>query len=190
MKRIFTLAFFAGAGLCVFAQSNSVANMQQDLAILSREVGQLRLEIEQLRSDNEKLVQALKRVQASSGASESINAAAASLRTEMDSKDEALKRDILAQIKKELEAMTAQTNASLKKIVEAMGARNPVATTTTFSNNYPQKGISYTIEKGDTLSGIAKKYNSKIKWIQDANQIVDPSRDLIVGKDIFVPQEQ
>ena len=48
----------------------------------------------------------------------------------------------------------------------------------TFSTDYPQKGFVHKVEKGETVSSIAKKYESKVKWIIDANQIVDPQRFL------------
>ena len=58
----------------------------------------------------------------------------------------------------------------------------------TFSTDYPQKGFVHKVEKGETVSSIAKKYESKIKWIIDANQIVDPTK-VYVGKELFVPQK-
>ena len=36
---------------------------------------------------------------------------------------------------------------------------------------------------------IARKHNSKIKWIQDANEIADANRGLRVGQQIFIPQK-
>jgi LysM repeat protein len=44
------------------------------------------------------------------------------------------------------------------------------------------------VEKGETVSSIAKKYESKVKWIIDANQIADPTK-VFVGKELFVPQK-
>ena len=54
-----------------------------------------------------------------------------------------------------------------------------------FSTDYPQKGFVHKVEKGETVSSIAKKYESKIKWIIDANQIVDPTK-VYVGKELFL----
>jgi LysM repeat protein len=59
---------------------------------------------------------------------------------------------------------------------------------TTFSSDYPQKGFVHKVEKGETVSSIAKKYESKVKWIIDANQIADPTK-VFVGKELFVPQK-
>ena len=40
-----------------------------------------------------------------------------------------------------------------------------------FSTDYPQKGFVHKVEKGETVSSIAKKYKSKVSWIINANQI-------------------
>ena len=55
-----------------------------------------------------------------------------------------------------------------------------------FSDDFPQKGFVHKVKKGETVSSIAQKYNSKVKWIIDANLIVDPTR-VFEGKDLFVP---
>jgi len=57
-----------------------------------------------------------------------------------------------------------------------------------FSDDYPQKGFVHKVEKGETVSSIAQKYNSREKWIRDANLIVDPT-NLFEGKDLFIPIE-
>ena len=55
-----------------------------------------------------------------------------------------------------------------------------------FSDDFPQKGAVHTVKKGETVSSIAQKYNSKVKWIIDANLIVYPSK-LLIGTELFVP---
>ena len=57
-----------------------------------------------------------------------------------------------------------------------------------FSSDYPENGLVHKVEKGETISSIAKKYSSKIKWIIDANRIADPTK-VVAGKDLFVPQK-
>lgn len=186
MKR-FLIVFSAIALTSSFglAQNTTIADMQQDFALIKREVAQLRLEVEQLRAENERLAQQLKQAQGSESAAQ----LAASLRSEFNSRDEAVKRDILNQVKRELEALTGQTNISLEKITRAINARPVAVSQQTFSKDYPQNGITHVVVSGDTLSAIARKYGSRVKWIQDANEIADPSRGLQVGKTIFVPRE-
>ncbi len=56
-----------------------------------------------------------------------------------------------------------------------------------FSDNYPKSGLSYEVQSGDTLSQIAVQFGSSVEYIQNANQINDPARDLLVGDIIFIP---
>ena len=51
-------------------------------------------------------------------------------------------------------------------------------------------GVTHTVERGDTLSKIARKYGSTVKWIQDANRIADANRGLVIGQTIFVPTKE
>lgn len=189
MKRIFTYAAFAAGSVLAQAQSTTIADIQQDFSLMRREVGQLRLEVEQLRLENKRLAESVKNLKAAAANNDGLSSLANSLRTEMTSKDEASKREILAQIKSEMESLAAQTNASLKKLADAIGARPQGGIAASFSESYPKSGTTHTVVSGDTISGIARKYNSRTKWIQDANRIADPSRDLTVGRQIFVPQE-
>ena len=63
----------------------------------------------------------------------------------------------------------------------------PTVPVQTFAKDYPQKGFVHKVEKGETVSSIAKKYSSKTAWIINANQIADPKK-VFVGKELFVPQ--
>jgi LysM repeat protein len=75
-------------------------------------------------------------------------------------------------------------------VATAVGSEPKVETPVHFSSDYPKTGITYTVRSGDTLSAIARKHGSTIKHIQNANKIVNPSRDLKVGETIFIPISQ
>lgn len=171
------------------AQSVAVADLQQDMDNLSREVGRLRLEVEQLRRENSELLKRLQGLQGSSVDSESVRAQISGVRNAVNSQNEALKREIIASVKKDMEAMVEQTNAAIANIVRAVEARPQADLPTTFSEDYPKTGIPYVVKSGDTLGKLARQYNSRVKWIQDANKIADPSRGLHVGDKIFIPQQ-
>jgi LysM repeat protein len=67
------------------------------------------------------------------------------------------------------------------------GAQPKISTPVHFSEDYPKTGVTYTVRSGDTLSAIARAHGSTVKHIQNANKIVNPSRDLQVGQTIFIP---
>lgn len=185
-------AFFAAAPLfavAAYAQTAAVADLQQDMALLRREVGQLRLEVEQLRRENEELSRKLKGVQSSTVGTEAVRQQVSLVKSEVGAQNESLKREIIALVKKDLEAMAAQTNANIQKLAAAIGTRPQADLPTNFSDDYPKTGVTYTVQSGDSISRIARKMNSRIKWIQDANRIADPTRGLRVGDEIFVPQK-
>ena len=85
-----------------------------------------------------------------------------------------------AQIKKLGDA----TNAALDSVAKGLATRPVVQTT--FSDNYAKEGVSYTVQKGDTLALIAKKNGARSQDIINANKISDPSR-IMVGQTLFIP---
>jgi len=171
------------------AQNVAIADLQQDMALLKREVGQLRLEVEQLRRENSELASRIKSVQGSTVGNDVVRAQVSSVKSEVSAQNDALKREIISQVKKDMEAMAAQTNAAMEKLAKAISVKPQAPLQPAFSNDFPQNGFTYTVKSGDSLSKIARSNKSKVKWIQDANKIADPSRGLRVGDQIFIPQE-
>ena len=98
----------------------------------------------------------------------------------MKAGDAATAERAAAQIKKLGDA----TNAALDSLAKGMATRPVIQTS--FSDNFPKEGISYTVQKGDTLAVIAKKTGSKSQDIINANKIADPSR-ILVGQTLFIP---
>ena len=189
MKKTFIFAFFASSFACgLNAQNTALIDMRQDVNLLRREVGELRLEVEQLRSENESLKRALEKLRSSSVASESVRSQVSSVKASVSAQNEALKREIIASVKKDIDALAEQTNAAIQKLAKAYGAMPQAPAKTTFGTDYPKTGITYTVKSGDSISKIAKSNNSRVKWVMDANQIADP-RDLRVGAEIFIPQK-
>ena len=189
LKIFIISAVMAFGGFSASAQNVAIADLQQDMDLLKREVGQLRLEVEQARRENQELANKIRSLQGASVGNEVVRAQMASVRSEVGAQNESLKREIIAQVKKDMEAMAAQTNAAMEKLAKAIGSRPQASMPVAFGSDYPQSGITYVVQSGDTLAKIARKNNSKIKWIQDANKIADPSRGLRIGDKIFIPQE-
>ena len=80
--------------------------------------------------------------------------------------------------------MLGQDNAAIDSLAKGMATRNPVQST--FADDYSKEGVSYTVQKGDTLAVIAKKTGAKAHDIINANKISDPSR-INAGQTLFIP---
>lgn len=187
--KFLTLISLSFVSLTAEAQNVAFADMQQDLALLRREVGQLRLEVEQLTRQNEQMAQKLRKLEGSASASDVVSAQVSAVRSQNAAQMEQMKREIVAQVKKDMESMANQTNAAMGKLANAIQVRPQAEVQKTFSDDYPKTGITHTVRSGDSLSKLSREFNSRIKWIQDANKIVDPSRGLRVGDPIFIPQK-
>ena len=194
------LAIFLGA-LSVYtplsAQSDnlrvSVANLSQDVNLLAQQLKSLRLEMEDMRRDNAKLRAQVAAASSNrdtqsqiSGLSNTIE----SVRREYRQADETQKKQIIAEVSRQINALGKETQSAINSVAKAVDSTPNVATPVHFSEDYPQTGISYVVLSGDTLSGIARKHSSTVKHIQNANKIVNPAKDLRVGETIFIPIAQ
>ncbi|NBB78942.1 MAG: LysM peptidoglycan-binding domain-containing protein [Verrucomicrobia bacterium] len=199
MMRSFLPVFLCLGALCVLAaplaaQSDnlrvSVANLTQDVRLLTQEVKTMRLEVEELHRENARL---RKQVAAASSNRDTqsriaeLSSGLERLRREYRSADEAQKEQIISEISRQMNAFAKETQAAIDAIAEAVGSQPQIETPVRFSSDFPQTGITYTVRSGDTLSKIARDHGSTIKHIQNANKIVNPSRDLKVGETIFIP---
>lgn len=166
----------------VAGQSTQVelANLREDVRGLVQRVGELSLRVEQLERQNGEL-----RDKANASAQTyvtlaQLNDAIAELNLAIKSGDAATAEHATAQIKKLGEA----TNAALDAMARGQATRPVIQTT--FSDNYAKEGVSYTVQKGDTLALIAKKTGGKSADIINANKIADPSR-IQAGQTLFIP---
>ena len=175
-----------------FAQSDlrvSVADMKQDLAALIQEVKALRLELDQVRYEQARLSAAKSgdRTQAElSRLSATIDAVGKAYRLA----DERQKQTILAEANRQIEALAKQTQAALEALAKTGASQPATQAPIHFSEDYPETGKPYFVRSGDTLSKIARDHGSKVKDIQNANKIANPSRDLQIGQTISIPIAQ
>ena len=179
-------------GVLPALQANvQIANLKQDLELIAREVAGLRTEVELLRRENAQLRVVLNQV--SEGASNRRDDSQGIL-VQVDSRVRKLEDRISSNesntaklqntFDEKIRELIKQMNKNFEKVASAPS--NPV--TPSFSSDYPQNGFVHKVEKGETVSSIASKYKSKVKWIIDANQIVDPTK-VFIGKELFVPQK-
>lgn len=171
----------------------SVANLSQDVSQLIQQVKTLRLEIEQMHRENKQLRSQLA-LATSNRQTEvqisSLSSAIDALRREYKTADATQKEQILAEMTRQMSVFAKETQGAINTVAEAVGSEPQVATPVHFSSDYPKTGITYTVRSGDTLSKIARDHGSTTKYIQNANKIVNPARDLQVGQTIFIPITQ
>ena len=190
----FVCAGFLSTGASLSAQSDnlrvSVANMSQDISLLIQQVKTLHLEVEALQRENAKLREQMTALSSNDSVQSQIAALANAidgLRGEYRQADEAQKAKIIAEVSQQINALGSETQAALNSIAKVVSSTPSVEVPVHFSEDYPKTGKPYVVRKGDTLSGIARDHGSTVKHIQNANKIVNPSRDLQVGETIFIP---
>lgn len=187
-------AFIWGLVACCLGQNERIilANLKQDLELINREVTGLRSEVELLRRENAQLRVALDQV-ARSPKTNDQNGLLLELQNRLQVLELSQKQSTRAQGR-----MQEEVNQKFQQIIEQMNSgfekvsiqkkSSSSSQTPAFSSNYPKNGFVHKVEKGETVSSIAQKYQSKVSWIIDANQIVDPTK-VFVGRELFVPQK-
>jgi LysM repeat protein len=169
------------------AQPNSpafeLASLREDVRLLSQRMNELSLRVEQLERDNGEL-------RSKSGQTyvtlAQLNEAITDAQKTMQAALREQKRETLQQVSVQLEKLANETQAAINALAKGAVTR-PAVSTPTFTEDYPKEGVSYTVQRGDTLSSIAHKTNAKTQDIINANKITDPTR-LQVGQTLFIPQ--
>ncbi len=195
------IAFLALAGMCLPVgslwgqNSASVAGLAQDIQRLDRQVKQLQLLTEQLQAENRSLRSSLQELrQHQSEVNAAVNQllingpADARLKQQWEAADEALKAALVAEVSRQMNLLAAQVDASLGTPPPTGPATASPTRTVRFDDNFPKTGVEYTVQSGDTLSGLAQRFGSSVRYIQNANRIPDPSK-LHVGRVLFIPQD-
>lgn len=187
-------AGFLSTGVVLSAQSNdlrvAVANMSQDMSLLIQQVKNLQLDMEALQRENARLRSQIAALSSSGGVQSqlaSLENVINGLRAEFRQADEVQKAKIIAEVSQQIKALGKETQTALNSVANAVNSAPSVDVQVHFSDDYPKTGKPYIVKKGDTLSGIARDHGSTVKYIQNANQIVNPAKDLQVGETIFIP---
>ena len=161
-----------------------LANLREDVRILAQRTGELALRVEQLERENAELRRQ------SSGAAQSyatvvqLNEAVAELNRAIRAASNGTRNETLQQVSVQMEKLAKQTNAAIDSLAKGMATRTQVQTT--FSEDYSKEGISYTVQRGDTLAVIARSTGATVQDIVNANKISDPSK-IQVGQTLFIP---
>jgi LysM repeat protein len=161
-----------------------LANLREDVRGLSQRVAELTLRLEQVERENAEL---RRRAAADAGARVSPAQLQAAVAEAEKSAREAVatsKTETLQHVAAQIEKLAKQTNAAIDSLAKAQAPRP--APTIKFAEDFPKDGVSYTVQKGDTLAVIAKKTGAKQQDIINANKLADPSR-IVVGQTLFIP---
>lgn len=195
MFRSTVLLFALSLTSLVHAQPNSlsvrVANLEQDIRILSQTVGSLRLELEAMARANDSLRTTVAD-EVAKGADQyvtlsQLNTRLSNLVTDLEGSLAANQRATLEEVGAQIDDLAAQTQKALLAMSKSVAVAPELETTPRFNSNFPKTGISYTVKSGDSLGKIARENTSKIEWIQNANKIAG---ELIYpGQQIFIPQQ-
>jgi LysM repeat protein len=182
-------SLFAGGVLAVTAYAQNspqmeLANLREDVRGLTQRVSELTLRLEQLERENTELRQRVGAADKSYVSLAQLNESVADLNRNIRTAVATSKSETLQHVSTQLEKLAKQTNAALDSLAKAQATRPAVQTS--FSEDYSKEGISYTVQKGDTLAVIAKKTGAKQQDIINANKLSDPSR-ITVGQTLFIP---
>jgi LysM repeat protein len=193
VPRRLTLLCAALAGLLAAARApaqSEMADLHEDVRGLTQRVGELSLRVEQLEHENAQL---RSKVAGLDGGKDSVttvqlNSAVAELNASIKSAVESSRGEILKQVATQMENLARQTNAALDSVAKGNSApvRAPAPAKAAPGEAISREGVSYTVQKGDSLGIIAKKTGAKAQDIIDANKLADPSR-IQVGQVLFVP---
>jgi LysM repeat protein len=175
----------------VQAQSTStrsqIAELSQRFTDLEQKYNLLKLEVENLGAENNRLKQELALIKTSSPGKdiESI------IDAKLDAYRKTTEQYVLEQHEKILTLLSNRIGNVSQANVASLATPQTVTTTQSlsFSNDFPKNGELYVVQSGDTLSRIATKFGSTVKYIQDANKISDPNT-VLIGQKLFIPFEK
>jgi len=176
--------FAASAGAQTTSTQIELANLHEDVRGLVQRVSELALRVEQLERENSELRGKAGDAEKSFVTLTQLNDAITSLNQTIRSASASAKAETLQQVGVQMEKLAKQTNAAMDALAKGMATRAPVQTT--FRDDYAKEGVSYTVQKGDTLALIAKKTGAKVQDIVNANKISDPAH-INAGQTFFIP---
>jgi LysM repeat protein len=177
---------FGSVPLAAQADSTAfaMASLQEEVRLLSQRVNEQTLRLEQLERANSDL-------QAKAGQTyvtlAQLNGAIAEAQKSMQAAMRDDRRETLQLVNVQMGKMANETQAAINALAKNAVTRPPV-TPPTFNDDYSKDGVSYTVQRGDTISGIAHKTNARAQDIINANKITDPGR-LQAGQTLFIPQQ-
>jgi LysM repeat protein len=180
----------AGAFAQAGTAAQRISDLEQDVQALKETVGQLNMQMEELRRTNDTLRGQLGKSTQQNADNyvtiSQLDSQLTNLRAEMMRAQSTQKDEIIDEVSRQIERLAQQTQQALQTQAVAQAPAN--APSSSFSDNFPKTGVSYTVQPGDSLTRIARRLNSSLDDIRNANRISDPSK-VKVGQVLFIPQK-
>ena len=185
LPRFFLGCLFFGVVLSQSASAQiELANLREDVRGLTQRVNELSLKVEQLQRENGELRSKAEAAERNYVTLVQLNDAISDVNRSSRAAIAASKSETLQQVGGQMEKLGKQTNTAIDSLAKNMATRPTVQTV--FTEDFPKEGVSYTVQKGDSLALIAKKTGAKQQDIINANKISDPGH-IQVGQTLFIP---
>jgi LysM repeat protein len=190
------MLFLAGAALVApltgYSQMSPVnvqlANLRSDMDRLDQVVRALRLEVEALRRENKEMQDWVKGQLAGgddSVSTEQLNAVLRSFEQKIQSSNESSRQTVVNEVSREIESLAEKTQKAINALAQSIEGQPQLEQVVVFNDDYPRSGTSYTVKSGDSLSGIARQFGSRVDWIRNANRLA--SDVIYPGQELFIP---
>lgn len=192
MKRKMIGSFFAVLALGVAAQDAESARAAYQERQALAEVPRLIQQFDQLAANQDEIVQRLLKVESGSGTEatlraeiEALRAEVAELKASIRREQDAMRREIVADLAKRISTLQPPPPAPSRPVAsarQAASAAQPPAPVE-IGPHY-----EYVVEQGQTLSLIAKGFDTTVQKILAANPGLKPNA-LRVGQKLIIPAE-
>ncbi|MCG8527826.1 MAG: LysM peptidoglycan-binding domain-containing protein [Opitutales bacterium] len=163
-----------------------LADLAQRFTELERKYSLLQLEVQNLSAENNKLrkdIAVLKSEQGTKPVDQVVDA-------KLDRHRKDTETYVKEQYQKVLDMLSSKIeNVSTARVVTTTPKTQTTSQKVEFTGTFPKNGVIYTVQSGDNLSKIAKRFGSSVKYIQNANKISNPN-NVRIGQELFVPIDE
>ena len=163
-----------------------LADLAQRFTELERKYSLLQLEVQNLSAENNKLrkdIAVLKSEQGTKPVDQVVDA-------KLDRHRKDTETYVKEQYQKVLDMLSSKIeNVSTARVVTKTPKTQTTSQKVEFTGTFPKNGVIYTVQSGDNLSKIAKRFGSSVKYIQNANKISNPN-NVRIGQELFVPIDE
>ncbi len=182
-----------------------IAALREDVRGLNSLVREQNLVIEELQRQNRTMAQRMREFEEALGESRGqpsgnyatmsqVNRALEEMAENFRRVNRDQRREVIDQVTRQIDELARETQRAMDSMARevssapaARGSGSSESSASSFSDDYPEEGVSYTVRSGDTLSSIASRHGARVRDIVNANRIEDPNR-LRVGQTLFIPQ--